>query len=100
MRDMPSPACPPKHTREGGWLVLANKQTEERPGEERGVDVTILQRERLAQAVAVGEKNQREAARRHLEDQRRIGAGRVAELPVEGFAIVGLHEPPEARWHP
>src|SRR6267142_6232704 len=78
-------------------LILANKEAEERPGEERRVDVAVLQRERRAQAVAVGEQDQRQAPRWHLENQRGVGARDVAELPVERLAVVVLHEPPEAR---
>src|SRR5580765_4129662 len=79
--------------------ILANKEAEERPGEERRADVAVLQRERRAQAIAVGEQDQRQVPRRYLENQRRVRARRVAELPVERLPVVVLHEPAEPRRH-
>src|SRR5262249_11024678 len=54
---------------------------------------------RCAQAVAVGEQDQRYAAVRNLEDERRVRVRDAAELPDELLAVVELHEPAEARRH-
>src|SRR6267143_173768 len=70
--------------------LLPNEQAEESSGEQGRVHVPVLQRERRAQAVAVGEKDQREVPARHLDEQRRVRAGRHAELPVDALAVVVL----------
>src|SRR5438132_9186757 len=92
-RSVCASAVPGANSRKRIAKILANKQAEEGPGEERRVDVAVLQRERRAQTVAVGEKDQRETLRRYLEDERRVGARRVAELPIDRLSVVVLDEP-------
>ncbi len=58
-----------------------DEQTQEQHGEERLGDVAQRKVERGAEAVAVGEQDERELLVRDLEDQRRIPVGGQTEMP-------------------
>src|ERR1041385_2745297 len=73
-------------------------ETEERLREQRRRDVAVLEREWRAQAVAVGEQDQRDLAIGELQDQARVGVLGHPELPDDRLVVIALHEPTEAEW--
>src|ERR1044071_5328242 len=78
-------------------LSRTGDETKERLGEQRGGDVAVLEREWRAQAIAVGEQNQRNLTLRQLEDQTGVRVLDHAELPHDLLAVIGLHEPSETE---
>src|SRR5258705_8352142 len=81
------------------WPGLSNEQAEERASEQRRVDVAVLQRERRAQTIAVGEENQRKVLVWDFDDQRRVRARRQAKLPIQELPVLVLDAPAEAVGH-
>src|SRR5438445_9620667 len=72
-------------------LRSQREQPKEQPAERGGGQVARGQRERLHQAAAVGQQDQRQAAGRERHHERRRGVLADAELPHDRLAVVRLH---------